>query len=393
MGIIFFCVLTIPFLNTRGLIHNERLSNMIILYISALPKSRAAGPRHSVPRQIAAQAKFDDVYWINLNEYGVEDSEVNCNIVEDSYRFKIDSLVQPFNKPDLVVFEDMYYLEFCRIAYELRNKKIPYIIIPRGSLTKPAQSMKAIKKRIGNIFIFSRFIREASAIQYLTTAEYEASGGKWNKNNIIIPNGIDPKQNTKVWGKDKQSLKGVFIGRMNMYHKGLDFLIEACIQLKQELIEHQCTIELYGPDRNEAKKMLLNKIEKNDLENIVLLDDEIYGIDKERVLLNSDFFILTSRFEGQPMGLVEALSYGLPCLVSKGSNMANEIKKHDAGWIAETDQDNINLALKTLFNEKGKMESKGKNALNLSKQYDWAAIAGRAHKEYEKLLYEEKSNC
>ena len=79
-------------------------------------------------------------------------------------------------------------------------------------------------------------------------------------------------------------------------------------------------------DSNKGKETLITKIEESGLEKIVLIKDEVYGEDKEKVILESDFFILTSRFEGHPMALIEALSYGLPCLVTKGSNMSKEIE-------------------------------------------------------------------
>jgi len=47
------------------------------------------------------------------------------------------------------------------------------------------------------------------------------------------------------------------------------------------------------------------------LQNVVYINDGIFDDEKEKKQLESDFFILTSRFEGHPMGLIEALSYGL----------------------------------------------------------------------------------
>lgn len=48
------------------------------------------------------------------------------------------------------------------------------------------------------------------------------------------------------------------------------------------------------------------------------------------------------------MGLIEALSYGLPSVVTRGSNMLKEIKEADAGWVAEIDAISIAQALKKM---------------------------------------------
>ena len=71
---------------------------------------------------------------------------------------------------------------------ELNRLNIPYIIIPRGSLTTSAQSIKPIKKKIGNILCFNSFVKKSVAIQYLTLDEYKTSGDIWNKKSLIIPN-------------------------------------------------------------------------------------------------------------------------------------------------------------------------------------------------------------
>ena len=60
------------------------------------------------------------------------------------------------------------------------------------------------------------------------------------------------------------------------------------------------------------------------------------------------------------MGLLEALSYGLPCLVTTGTNMAEEIKEADAGWTSDISVDGISEALKSLLREKGNHSEKGK---------------------------------
>ena len=156
--------------------------------------------------------------------------------------------------------------------------------------------------------------------------------------------------------------------------------------MKDRLIEEKCTIILYGPDRNGAKKIITEQIKENGLEKVVEIRDGIHGKEKERVLLESDFFILTSRFEGHPMGLIEALSYGLPCLVTTGSNMADEILKANAGWTSDVNEEGIMEALKHLLNEKDQIPVKGKNALELSKQYNWDLLAKNAHEKYELLL-------
>lgn len=360
---------------------------MNILYITHLTRNKWAGPNYSVPNQIKAQNEYDNVFWYNVNSL-LKDKlfeNIRCNDLSDYPHTKIKKLPRPFNSPDIVIFEGVYFSPYLKIAKECREMKIPYIIVPRSSLTIQAQRTKKIKKQLGNILYFNRFIKKSTAIQYLTWNEYKDSSNKWNNNYIILPNGIEPKNRLKEFNKIS-SLRGVFIGRPDIYHKGIDLLLEACIKIKEELINNNCTIELFGPEISNYKTEIQKIIDMNDLNSVIVQKDGIFDEKKEDVLLKSDFFILTSRFEGHPMGLIEALSYGLPSLVTEGTNMANEIDDFKAGWVANNNIESIVEAFRSLFSEKDMLDKKSQNALELSEKYSWSKIGEKTHLEYKKII-------
>lgn len=361
---------------------------MNILYVANLSENKWAGPNISVPSQIKAQSGLDNVFLYNQNS--IENEEwrklkyfYNLN---DFPTQKLKDLPEPFNRPDLVIFEGMYQFGLSKFSIDVYNKKIPYIIIPRSELTKQAQKQNLFKKKIANIIWFNRFCKKALAIQYLTNAEYIDSSGKWNKHHIIIPNGIYEKKNTKVKFNSK-ILKMIYIGRLDMYHKGLDIMIEAIGKVQSNLRKNHATIYLYGPDRNNTVSQLKKVIKEEGIEDIIFIYDSVFGDEKEKVLLDADIFIMTSRFEGHPMGLIEALSYGIPCLVSTGTNMGDEIKNSNAGWTSKVDKEDISIKLNEVLDNRIQLEEKGKNALNISKKYNWDILANYSREEYKKLLY------
>lgn len=368
----------------------ERI-NMNIVYVTHLTKNKWAGPNTSVPKQIEAQSKLDNVFWYNLNNLikGQKAGNIKCHCIDEYPSLSINKLPAPFNRPDLVIFEGIYYWQFLKVAKSCRKNGIPYLIIPRCSLTNQAQKLRKFKKLIGNLLFFNRFIKKATAIQYLTQKEYLNSGNKWNNKYIIIPNGINKKDKVKE-KFNTDIIKGIFIGRLHIYHKGLDLLVKACGKLRTELEKNNCKIFIYGPDREKSKSKLERLIKTYRLENILFIKEAIFDKEKEEKLLDSDFFILTSRFEGHPMGLIEALSYGLPCLVTSGTNMADEIEKADAGWTADVSVEGIVRALKLLLEEKN-FTQKGANALKLSKEYNWDNLAKISHKKYLKIIQETRS--
>ena len=165
---------------------------MDILYISHLSDKISAGPNWSVPASIRAQSNLDNVLWINITSARMKHwLDVKCFYdIGECRRLELKNLPVPFSFPDLVVFEGFYAIKEVLFSYELRRKRIPYVIIPRGSLTRQAlHNHSWLKKKIAHWLFFNSFVKHALAIQFLTEKEYEDSI-KLNKNHVIIPNGF-----------------------------------------------------------------------------------------------------------------------------------------------------------------------------------------------------------
>lgn len=363
---------------------------MNILFLSKLSGKKGCGPYYSIPRQVAAQRIYDNVMWLNMNNVKSEDWEkwADVKTQADYPDFTLEALPEPFNHPDVVFIEEQYNFFFQKIIIEIRKKKIPYIIVPRCSLTKDALNKKKIKKFIANQFFYKNFLKKALAIQYLTNNEREESGLKWNKNNIVIPNGINIPNIVKKFNKDK--IECSFIGRIDIYHKGLDMLLEVCSKIKEKLEENNYFISIYGDGNKKDVQKLLYEIKSNGLEKNIEYKGPIYDKEKENVLKKTDIFILTSRFEGLPMGILEALSYGIPVLVTKGTNMADIIDEYEAGWSSDTTVDGIIKILTEAINSKKELKYKKEQCIKLAKIFSWEEIAKNTHEILLNLINKDK---
>lgn len=365
---------------------------MNLLYLSHLSNNVFAGPNYSVPAGIKAQQKYDNCFWINLTDsfqphWGHVEAYHNYTEFGEKEDI-IYSLPSPFNAPDVVIFEGFYNegLFDPFLAKALINRHIPYVIVPRGSLTRQAMNNHGwLKKRVAHLLFFDSYCKHALAIQFLTEQEYLDSFKNWNDNHIIIPNGFDRPNKNKA-SFSKQGLKMLFMGRPDKYHKGLDVLWKSMIEMRDELLQSQVTLDFYAPKGRYDYDWLERQIKAYHLESIITMHDKIEGKDKEDALLASDLFIMTSRFEGQPMGLIEALAYGIPVLVSPGTNMAKEIREANAGWVTDCDTKSIKVALQTLIREKYLLAEKGRCAGQLATQYNWDNIAKDFHNQIQRLL-------
>ena len=103
-------------------------------------------------------------------------------------------------------------------------------------------------------------------------------------------------------------------------------------------------------------------------------------------MLESDVFIQTSRFEGMPLGILEALSYGIPCLITEGTTLT-EFVKQEAGWSCETDAKSISLTIKKAIEEKRLLNQKSQCAKNICEKYfSWENVSRSTLEEYVKII-------
>lgn len=122
-------------------------------------------------------------------------------------------------------------------------------------------------------------------------------------NNIeVIPNAITyiPSEKSKLENK-----KVIAVGRYS-YQKGFDRLIETWKKVVNDFPDWKLDIVGDGEEHDKLKELIL----EYGLENSVALVKTKKNI--EDVYRNASIYAMTSRYEGLPMVLLEAQSYGLP---------------------------------------------------------------------------------
>ena len=108
----------------------------------------------------------------------------------------------------------------------------------------------------------------------------------------------------------------------------------------------------------------------------VFLGVKVGDTEKEAAYLDADMFIQTSRTEGMPMGILEALSYGLPCIVTEGTTLMNIVNDNNAGWGCHTDAESVAEALKNAINESDTLSEKSDSARRLIiSTFSWDIIS------------------
>jgi len=126
--------------------------------------------------------------------------------------------------------------------------------------------------------------------------------------------------------------------------------------------------------------------------DVVEICGPVYDQDKEDVFRQTDVFVHTSRSEGHPMSVLEALSYGVPCLLTPGTNMSSEVALEGAGWEVELSPDSVAEGIRNALDSKLNLPIMSKKARQLvERKYTWNAAAEKSVGLYRELLQEKHS--
>lgn len=360
---------------------------MKVLHIANIKENKANGVCVAVPQHVISQAKFADVAFLNLNNIAISELKeyqiiVNKNTI-------IEDILKEFGLPDIVVFHEVNYVAYIDLYKQLKKQNIPYIILPHGEITRGALCKKGLKKKVAYTLLFNKFIRNAIAIQCLSENEAKNIVIKTPRK-FIGTNGINVS--TKIKDSfNSQCIKLFYIGRLDYYHKGLDILIDALNDIKQECVDKKVTLSIFGPDVKGYREKLQEIIDNKYMNNLIKIYPPVFGDEKLNVIESHDLFIQTSRFEGLPLGILEIMGHGVPCILSKGTNLGEAVRENDCGYYAGETIEDVVGALKTSFNDKSNWREIGNKAHNfINENYNWDRIAENTINEYNMILFEAK---
>lgn len=213
---------------------------------------------------------------------------------------------------------------------------------------------------------------------------------RYNKIAIYTPSGvtspmkIESKEITSNWGLEKNSY--IFTASRLVKHKGIHYLIEAFKKTKTD----KKLVIAGGSAYTDDYIKELHELAKGD-NRIIFTGNQNGNILKE-LYSNAYLFVQPSEYEGLSVGLLEAMSYSLPCLAS--NIPANKEALDGLGFIFE------NKNIDSLYQELNKVLAMDIDRIKESgallkertlKEYNWSKIVDDTLDVYNNLLDKNKN--
>ena len=178
----------------------------------------------------------------------------------------------------------------------------------------------------------------------------------------------------------------LYLGRLHPI-KVIDILLESwkAVQFKFPDLE----LEIAGPDIYGYLDNLKKIHDSLKLERVTF-SGEVKNNEKNFKYQSADVFILPSHSENFGVAVTEALSNGIPCIVSKGAPWGSHEEKNAGWWIANNvDQVVENLKLVLNFNREtlNEMGSNGKSWMQ--SDFNWKKITHMMNQTYKWVLKRE----
>jgi len=237
---------------------------------------------------------------------------------------------------------------------------IPVIATEHDSFERPASAPFTALDKFSK-FVLNKIYR---CVTVLTEADKKVIGNRI-KNVVVMPNPLSTVPTDSIEGKQKQLIAA---GRLESWHvKGFDILIKAWGKIASAYPEWILKIAGYGTPQEIAN--IENMMQENDVSNRV----ELLGFrnDIQDIFRQSEVFVLSSRYEGFGLVLIEAMSQGCACVACDYKGRQSEIITNASVGVvcAPEDVDALAEAMKHVLDDGDNRKRMQQNAIERSKYY------------------------
>jgi glycosyltransferase involved in cell wall biosynthesis len=272
----------------------------------------------------------------------------------------------------------------------LAQYDIPTVLSPHGTLN--LNTGRSTLKLWWDRLLSPRVARHINHVIALAQSELDDIQAIWSgfgndKTTFsIIPNGVNLAELSNLPNADAFREKYdlgharvvLFMGRLHE-RKGVHTLAQAFLQANIP----DTKLVLAGPDEGMRDTLQALADER------IVLTGYIRGEERLQALASASLFALPAVGEGLSMAVLEAMSVGLPVLLSPGCNLP-EAETYHAGRIVEAHINPLANALCEMLVDDAALAQMGHNAKNLIRErFTWETVAAQMESVYSQQLVAE----
>lgn len=269
----------------------------------------------------------------------------------------------------------------------------PYVVTPHGTMERWIVSRSPVKKWLVSKMYQARFLRCASAFHILTKKEkFDVDSMVRNSTSMVIPNFLPlatPTTDKPQWWVDGFQDKRIylFFGRIHE-KKGWRELCEAW--------DHQCSTDAGFAARSQlifcgwldGSEDFRTRVEALGLAhgNACYAGPQ-FGVDKTASMQAATVFVLPSKSEGLPMGVLEAWAAGIPVLMTAACNLSIGFEEGAAleiGESCEAISAGLRAADRWSQHDLDRMSTAGRQLI--MERFSTESVSTKVHDLYEYVL-------
>lgn len=258
-------------------------------------------------------------------------------------------------------------------ALALSRRHTPLTVQPHGMIVEP-------KNRLATAFdalLTRRILRGSSAVLALTDSE-ESSLRAVSGSPIAvsrIANGV-PSYRGRLKGGGNEVL---FLARLQARKRPTIF-VEMAKRLLDDGID--ATFAIVGPDEGEGSRVE-ELISSLGLQGSVVWEGALSPDETIERMSRASLYVLPSIGEVFPMSVLEAMSVGLPVIITSSNGLAGALSSANAAVIVDESLDSLVTAAKHLMQDPARRESLGAQARKFAESsYTMPAIAAQLVSTY-----------
>jgi glycosyltransferase involved in cell wall biosynthesis len=272
-----------------------------------------------------------------------------------------------------------------------REARLPYVITPHGGYaTEVIHGRNWAAKTLWMRMVERKYVGNASLIHAVSPRELDELRARFRARSFVYaPNAIDLPTTPVAPAERMVGLRRrvVFLGRLAVEHKGLDLLLEGYALYVHNKVDADVELIVAGPDFRSGLTRLEALAASLLLEGRPRFLGPLFGGDKDALLRSAYVFVHTSRWEGMPYAILEALATGCPVLITAATNLGGFVEEYGAGLVVEARPEGIREGLKRFLElpaqEYGQMCSAARRLAE--ERFTWPAVAEQMSAAYRNL--------